>query len=118
MAEINQNNFFKDLGKRITSLRKDLNITQAQLAEQIGVSQQLIATYELGTRRLPILTLFKLSKALFISVDELLGINKKGKPGPIPRIQRRLEQLQNLPQSKQKMVLDFLDSFIHSNSIK
>lgn len=116
MNEIDADTFFKELGNRIASFRNDLNITQIQLANKIGVSQQLVATYELGTRRMPIMTLFKLSQVLYVSIDELLGINKKGKPGPIPKIRRRLEQIQSLPQNKQKLVLDFLDSFIQMHS--
>ena len=45
--------FFKKLGARVATLRKEANITQTQLAETLRISQQLIAAYEAGTRKIP-----------------------------------------------------------------
>ncbi len=45
--------FFKTLGKRAATLRKELGITQAQLAETLEISQQLIAAYEAGSWKIP-----------------------------------------------------------------
>lgn len=39
------------LGERIASLRRANNITQVQLAEALGVSQQTLQSYEVGRRR-------------------------------------------------------------------
>ena len=72
--------FFKQLGKRIRKFRKEQELTQAQVAQKLGVTQQLIATYETGKRRLPVLALIKIADILNISVDDLLGIEKKSKP--------------------------------------
>ena len=36
------------LGERIKQIRKDLNLTQKQLAEQLDLKQNTIATYEMG----------------------------------------------------------------------
>jgi len=43
--------FFIELGARIASLRKEEGITQVQLAELLGTSQQTITAYEVGRRR-------------------------------------------------------------------
>jgi transcriptional regulator with XRE-family HTH domain len=116
MEDSNTDEFFKTIGKRIAQYRKDLNITQIKLANEIGVSQQLVATYEKGTRHLTITSLFKIAKVLHVRVEDLLGIgNIKSKPGPTPKIQRRLEQIQNLPLEKQKIILELLDSFLQTN---
>jgi transcriptional regulator with XRE-family HTH domain len=100
------------LGKRIARSRKELDFTQKQLAEKLGISQQLMANYELGQRRIHVYLLIKIANALHTSVDTLLGMNKKNKRGPVPKIQMRIEQIQKLPLQKQKMILEFLDSFI------
>jgi len=116
MSIYNSPLFFKELGNRISKYRKEIGLTQEQLAEKIGVSQEVIAYYETGKRRLTLSLLIPLKNALFVDIEDLLGIKKgKGKPGPIPKIQKRLEQIQNLPLNKQKIVLELLDSFIESN---
>ena len=43
--------FFKDLGARVAQLRKDQALTQAQLAERLGIAQQTLAHYEVGRLR-------------------------------------------------------------------
>ncbi|MEX5361020.1 helix-turn-helix transcriptional regulator [Pseudomonas guariconensis] len=40
------------LGERIARLRKEHGITQTQLAERLGVSQQTIQVYESGERQI------------------------------------------------------------------
>ncbi len=40
MMTQNDNDFFKQLGGKIASLRKEQQITQVQLAEILGISQQ------------------------------------------------------------------------------
>ena len=37
--------FFVELGKRITRLRKENHITQVQLAETLGISQSAMTAY-------------------------------------------------------------------------
>ena len=49
---------------RIRSLRKKLKMTQKQMAEQLFIDQSTLATYENGTREIPIDILVKLSKNL------------------------------------------------------
>jgi transcriptional regulator with XRE-family HTH domain len=46
--------FFQQLGARIAALRKDQSLTQVQFAEILGLTQQMIASYEVGRRRVPV----------------------------------------------------------------
>lgn len=109
------NNFNKTLGDRIADLRKEIGLTQAQLAEKLNISQQLVANYEQGQRRIHAELLLKLSKILYVDLYDLLGIqNKKKKRGPSSKIQRKLIQIESLPGSKQKTVLELLDSFLQT----
>ena len=59
--------YFRALGKRITQLRKEQGMTQAELARALGVSQQSVFAYELGDRRVSLLTLNKLARLFEIS---------------------------------------------------
>ncbi|MFC3654574.1 helix-turn-helix domain-containing protein [Xanthomonas hyacinthi] len=105
--------FFIELGTRIHTLRKAQRITQVQLAEQLGVSQQTITAYESGNRRVPISHLPRLAALLGTSVEALIGQPAAtGKRGPAPRIQQQLELVSRLPRAKQKMVSEVLDSLL------
>lgn len=70
---MNETSLLKEMGKRITTRRMELNITQEQLAEQIDVSPATISSAENGKKALRPFNLLKLSKALGYSVDYLLS---------------------------------------------
>ena len=65
--------FFQELGQRIASFRKDLNMNQTELGDKLGVSQPVIASYEVGRRRVPTSALPILSKLFGVSIDILLS---------------------------------------------
>ena len=106
--------FFKALGGRIASARKAQNMTQQQLADQLGIAQQTFAHYEVGDRCFPASTLPKLAEILGLTVDELLGkdAKPKGKRGPAPKLQKQFERINQLPKAKQHVVMEMLNAFI------
>ena len=61
------------LGDNIQKLRKALKLSQEQLAEKIDVTRQTISNWELGETSPNPEQLKLLSKALGVSIDELLG---------------------------------------------
>ena len=61
------------MGKRIKSLRKELGLTQQQLADKIGVHNNNLSKWELGQSRPDISSLVLIAKALGVTVDSLLG---------------------------------------------
>ncbi len=106
--------FFKQLGSKIAVLRKEQNITQVQLAEVLGISQQYMQAFEAGRRKVTSSMLPTLAEVLAVSVEELIGIapvNNK-KRGPAPKLLRQVELISQLPKSKQKFVMDMLDTVI------
>lgn len=109
--------FFKTLGKRIAELRKEQGLTQAQLGESLGISQQQVASFEVGRRRVPASMLSAFAKALAVSVEELLGDQPKpAKRGPAPKLQRQMERISQLPRAKQRFVLEMLDTVLQQAS--
>ena len=105
--------FFKRLGKRVASLRKELGLTQAKLADTLQISQQLIAAYEAGTRKIPASMLPKLAKLFAITLEELIGMEKMPvKRGPASVLQRQIEQVGLMPRAKQKFITEMLDALI------
>ena len=65
------------LGDNIQKLRKDLKFSQEQLAEKIDVTRQTISNWELGETSPNPEQLKLLSKALNVSIDELLNNDVK-----------------------------------------
>lgn len=67
------NNFNGEMGKRIIKRRKQLGLSQEQLAELADVSPQMISTAERGSKSILSENLYKISKALNVSADYLLS---------------------------------------------
>ena len=60
------------IGKRIAIKRKELNITQNSLAEQLYVTHQAVSKWENGKSIPSLELLFELTKLFNISIDYLL----------------------------------------------
>lgn len=102
-----------ELGTRIAQRRKDQGLTQAQLADALGVSQQTITAYEVGRRRVPVTSLPLLARTLAWSIEELIdSTTKPGKRGPAPKIQQQLERVSALPKAKQRVISDVIESLL------
>lgn len=105
--------FFKRLGGRVAELRKERDITQVQVAEYLGISQQTVNAYETGYRRIPVSALPPLARFLGVSLDELVGETTQArKRGPAPKLQRQIEQIQQLPRTRQRFVMQMLDTVL------
>lgn len=64
---------YKILGKRIREERKRLNLTQAELAEAIDISDTYMGAIERGERSLTLDTLVRLVNRLGVTVDYMLS---------------------------------------------
>jgi transcriptional regulator with XRE-family HTH domain len=102
--------FFKRFGARVAELRKEREITQMQLAEHLGISQQTVNAYETGYRRIPVSALPPLAK--FLGVTLVGETTQTRKRGPAPKLQRQLEQISQLPRAKQRFVIEMLDTVL------
>jgi len=105
--------FFKALGARIAELRKSADMTQQQLADLLGLSQQHVASYEVGRRRVAVSMLPLLAKALGTSIEELIGEEPKpGKRGRTPKLEQQIERIGQLPKTQQRFVMQVIDSVL------
>ena len=64
---------YKRLGERIREERLKLKLTQAQLAEDIDISDTYMGAIERGERSLTLDTLVRLANRLGVTVDYLLS---------------------------------------------
>lgn len=64
----------ESFGARLAELRKAAGYTQVELAEEVGISQRMVAYYE-SAEDYPLARLLRhLARALGVSTDELLGL--------------------------------------------
>lgn len=59
--------------KRIRDLREDLDLTQTEIANMLGMSQTGYSKYETGENDIPTSILIKLANFYNTSIDYLLG---------------------------------------------
>lgn len=69
---VNTDEIIKEMGKRISKRRKEMGLSQEELAELANVSPQLLSTAERGTKAMRAENLLKISVALGVSSDYLL----------------------------------------------
>lgn len=60
------------LGRRIKRLRRDINITQTQLAKKCNLSKGTVAMWEVDKRGISIDVLIQLSELFQVSLDYLI----------------------------------------------
>jgi transcriptional regulator with XRE-family HTH domain len=102
-------------GQRVAALRKRAGLTQAALAEALGVSPPLVAYYERQTANPTVdvvnklATFFDVPPSHFLDGDGKTGESKRG---PLSDLDQRVERLRQLPKSKHKLLLRMLDAFI------
>lgn len=63
------------LPERLRKLRKKYNMTQAELAERLGVSASTVSSYERDTTDPSVAVIIKLSVIFDVQCDYLLGLN-------------------------------------------
>ena len=61
------------IGEKIRTVRKDAGLTQTQLAERMGTTQQAVYMYERGENSPRIDTVVKIAEALKVPVEYLLS---------------------------------------------
>lgn len=109
--------FFVHFGARIANLRREQSMTQVQLADALGVSQQTVNAYEAGTRRVPVSMLAELATTLAVSVEELIGVSSpSGRRGPAPKLLQQVERIQRLPRSQQRFVMQMIDTALQAST--
>ncbi len=72
----------KSLGALITELRKEKGMTQAQLAEQMGVTDKAVSKWERDLSCPDISSVPKLAEILGVTVDQLMQGEKSSSPIP------------------------------------
>ncbi len=97
---------YKKLGKRIREERLRLNLTQAQLAEAIDISDTYMGAIERGERSLTLDTLVRLVNRLGVTVDYLLSDSVSDSDSNI--MEQFKQIIDNQPLEKKQMAVQVL----------
>lgn len=68
------------LGNKLTEARTALDISQAEAARRIGISQSTYSGYETGTRRIKLSMLRRIADVYGVTVDWILGTERPDNP--------------------------------------
>jgi transcriptional regulator with XRE-family HTH domain len=108
-----------ECGAHLAALRKAAGLSQAQLAEAIGIPQRTVSFYERQAGNLPSNILPKLANALGVSVEAIIGgSSENSKRGPKSKLERQLEAVRKLPRAKQQQVSALLEAFVAQHEAK
>lgn len=102
------------VGQRLARLRKEQGLTQAELAERIGINQTSVSDYETGRLRLSDEMLARVALALKVSADTILGLKggvRRTNQATV-RILRRLNRIASLPLPQKKALLKTIDMML------
>ena len=95
-----------EMGIRICAKRKELGITQEQLAEKMDVSIQMISNLEKGKKAIRPENLIKLCENLGVSADYILrGVYSDYETGNF------VKKYLKLSPNKQKLLEDIIDTW-------
>lgn len=109
-------------GKRLGRLRRAAGYSLRELGEEIGISKRMVAYYENETDQPPAALLPLLTRALGVSADELLGLQRaRARARTVvrdSRLWRRFRQVEKLPPQKRRQVAQFIDTVLEAEQGK
>ena len=65
--------------RRLRDLREDHDLSQAQIAELLGIQQTVYSRYERGAQTIPLQHLVSLAQYYTVSTDYMLGLTDNPK---------------------------------------
>ena len=95
------------IGQRIRAHRLEQQVTQTELARQIGIQQSDLSRMEKGEYRVSLDILFRIMGALELSLGDFFGdLAQKGLTSQESRL---LQSFRSLPQEAQDEILEFVE---------
>jgi len=106
-----------EFGQRLLSAREAAGLSQAQVAEQLGVTQKAYAVWERYPVALRPEQIEKAASVLKVSVEFLFGKSTKslGK-GPAGKMRQLFEAASKLPRNQQEKILAIIQPFIREQA--
>lgn len=97
-------------GERLQFLREQANLTQREVAEQLGISQPSYVKWERRDIGLTRDRLQQLATIFGVEIEDFFSADDQPKRnGPVGRARKTFETISELPRSRQKQILDVVD---------
>lgn len=105
-----------DIGNKIIQLRKQNNLSQADLAKKVGISRTIVGNYERNTNTPSIDILIKISHVFNVSIDYLIG---EGQISSYDKeVLKRIENIEQLDSDTRKNLFFLIDNVIQNFKTK
>ncbi len=101
-------------GARLVALRKEAGLTQAELAELVGETQQNIAYWEQSDKPPRSDVLPKLAETLGVKVEDLLRLDRRPRRrgGPVGKVRQLFDEVSHLPRREQTKVIEIVSALV------
>ena len=102
-------------GARIHALREQARLSQAEVADKLGISQQSYAKWERRNVALSVAQLEQLATLFGVTATAFFAaeLTDASKPrGPVGRAKKIFETVSRLPRGQQSTVLDMVESVV------
>jgi transcriptional regulator with XRE-family HTH domain len=106
-------------GERLVTARQTLGLSQAQVAERLGITQQTYAGWERRTTALRPEHIAQLADVLNVSAEHLLGQApaKQRGGGPVGKARRVFEQVSKLPRNQQQHIIRVVEDMLVARGV-
>jgi transcriptional regulator with XRE-family HTH domain len=104
-------------GERLHAAREAAGLSQAQVAERIGVAQNAYAVWERHPVALKPQQIGELADILGVGVEEFFGrpSAKRRRGGPTGRLRQIFEEASTLSRSQQQKIVAILEPFVEQH---
>ena len=106
-----------NVGSRIKQLRKNLELTQQQLADKVGVTYIQIGRYETGKSNASADVLQKIANALNSTTDFLMSGGNAEQLNDKELLQQ-FKEVEQLPQEDKYLIKTFIDAFLTKRKVQ
>jgi transcriptional regulator with XRE-family HTH domain len=106
-------------GQRMAAFRVAKGLSQAQLAEQLGMTRDLVAYYERAAKNPSLDQVKRIADFFGVSVGEMLkerAPRAAAKPGPTSHLEQLAARAAKLPRAEQKAAIKMLEGLLANAS--
>jgi len=107
-------------GERLFQARSKAGLSQAQVADKLGITQQSFAGWERRETALKPDQLARLAEILGVTVEHLLGAAEQRArgTGPVGKLRQVFERASKLPREQQKHVLRVVEDALTAYEVR